>query len=448
MRRLFLYTPSPLVEADADLVPIPDPEGGVFWHGAPGHAIRNIAHSGHVYPGNPEGKARGYMAPVKGRAYLTRDLGYALIYALGGDMVGQQIEPEVEKSLTKDDAEGGVVQVRPDPKKLVPDEDWLGEVVSNGLLAELEPKGMGKYSKKEHIELFQSLQKINYGLALRPIIEKMRNLYNRGSIGLFEYANWARFGKQIARVLLRSGTPKDVMDAAPNLSHDGPLPVVRAWVFDKVRDNPKLKKDGSNFLQVAKEIPVGGGTREAIHEFAASGTVNWEKDRATDFTGPFGAPTGAGDDSEPGYWQGATRKRVFHGLPDAPPDWPYSEYPYGQLHKALPPKEPPGRPPTPSDWKDGVSVYRDRGREPGRMWSPHGGIGPNDGKPPQEQPHPFWRRPYDQSVDGPHKPTMKREPFRGIHFDVGVPEGLRPLLDDLEEFMRGEEERLWRQRGS
>jgi len=244
-----------LAEADAELVPLPEPGDGVFWHGGPGYAIRNIARSGYVHPSNPEGKARGYMAPVKGRAYLTRDLGYAIIYALGAAVVGDEIDPGMAKHVTKDDTEGGVVQVRPDPKKLVPDEDWLGEVASDGLLAELAPKGLGSRSKKENVELFQSIR-----YAIKPILDKMRDLYaRRGDIALLEYANWARFGKQIARILLRHGTPQAVLDAAPNLSHDGPLPVVQAWVFDKVRDNPKLKKDGSNFFRVAKEVPVGGG---------------------------------------------------------------------------------------------------------------------------------------------------------------------------------------------
>lgn len=193
-----------------------------------------------------------------------------------------------------------------------------------------------------------------------------------------------------------------------------------------------------------------------LNELSTSGALGWERGRAADAAaGGFGVLPAR--NRKPEY----VGKRGVQGLPDAPGDWPYSTYPYGQLQKnpganpsPLPvsggnvkrrPDELPGRAPLPADWKDGVAVYRDRGRVPGRMWTPTvGGVGPGDSDKPKEfiprevpPPRAFWRRPYDVAVDGPHRPNMKMEPRRAMFMSKEAP-AARELLAGLEEFVRGE----------
>lgn len=161
-----------------------------------------------------------------------------------------------------------------------------------------------------------------------------------------------------------------------------------------------------------------------LTELAASGAVNWEKDRAADFIGPFGSPPLVRrDDPDPEYWQGATRKRVHYGTsPDMPSDWPYNPgEPYGQLRKT-PYEKPkmPAREPSPQEpWGDPIATYHN-GREPGRLWGLSHGVSPTG---PSKKPdaRPFWRRPRDTAIDGPRPdPQIKREPARAVFMSLDV----------------------------
>src|SRR5574343_66692 len=71
-----------------EVAPYDEMRGTKYYHGTPTTAAaKSIIASGQINPGH-EKQGRGLLAPVAGRAYLTSDLEYAAIYALGGVFMG------------------------------------------------------------------------------------------------------------------------------------------------------------------------------------------------------------------------------------------------------------------------------------------------------------------------------------------------------------------------
>ena len=223
-----------------------------YYHGGSGASVRQMAKDGYVMAPLETGKA--HQSPLAGRAYLTKDLGYALIYALGADMVGYQ---GADANYGSGDAEGGIVLVAPNEDALIPDEDWLGEQLTSGYMGDSNPT----YEKLQHQQ------------ALAPVFNNLKK-HNPRDSRLYEMAYQSMLGKMAIRILMKYDPTylKELAKESHSMSHEGNLKVLQAWVFDKVRDNPKLKKDGSNFFQIAQEIPV---TKTASLKQAALATKYW-----------------------------------------------------------------------------------------------------------------------------------------------------------------------------
>lgn len=221
-------------------------DGATYYHGADGETIRKIAQDGYVFPNDDPG--RGYLSPMKGRAYFTKDLGYALMYALGADMVGMDVSGIGSARFV---GEGGLVVVEPSGEDILPDEDWIGEIVCEGYL--------GGLSDPQEEEIFKRLW--------QSLPDKIKNsLKKLQRDKLWEVATHARVGKSVNRWLLLYGgfLLQSILSLSPHYSVSGRMDVVSAWIFDKVNDNPKLAKDGSNFFEIAQQIPVSASTDNIV----------------------------------------------------------------------------------------------------------------------------------------------------------------------------------------
>ena len=77
-------------------------------------------------------KSRAQLAPVPDRVYLTEDLRYAAVYALGGDMFGVGDEAAADRFLKGKDPYGYVFEIEGADLTgdVVPDEDSIGEWLS------------------------------------------------------------------------------------------------------------------------------------------------------------------------------------------------------------------------------------------------------------------------------------------------------------------------------
>lgn len=207
-----------------------------YYHGGSGASIRQMAKDGYVAA--PLETGNRYQSPLAGRSYLTKDLGYALIYALGGDMVGYQgNDPHY-----LDGPEGGIVLVSPNEETLIPDEDWLGEKFTSGFQGASNSIYETLKNQQALSQVFQNMQKQNKNK-------------------LWEMSYQSMIGKMAIRILMKYNPSylKELAKESHSLSHEGNLKVLKAWVFDKAKDNPKFKKDGSNFFDIAQEIPVTSG---------------------------------------------------------------------------------------------------------------------------------------------------------------------------------------------
>lgn len=220
----------------------------IFYHGTDGKNLKNILKDGFIKVPTEElliekygtTKDEGTAVPVKGRVYVTKDLGYALMYAIGANMVGEK------SSGSRLHKKGGIVIVKP-TTPLYPDEDWVGDKF-------LSPYYDNKFDDKIYKLIKNALEECNPHL-----LEEIEDLQYNDDDGRYAYLsadNHTTFGKKIIHCLedLDPETMAEVASHAPNLSHAGDLKVEEAWAFDVKTINPKLKKDGSNFFDLATRI--------------------------------------------------------------------------------------------------------------------------------------------------------------------------------------------------
>lgn len=209
--------------------------GSAYYHGTDGATVRKIAQEGYVIPRAETGKS--FLSPMGGRSYFTNDLGYALIYAVGGAVVGHE---ETGMDFA-DDEEGGVLEVTPDESKSIPDEDQVGEWLIDGYRGELADDKLELYNKLSYL--------------MSPIKDRIdrKSRFHHNDV-----AFWASIGKTFLKILLKSYPDglSEFNKIFTQFSHEGQMKITKAWVFNKKKINPKLKEDGSNFFELATEIPV------------------------------------------------------------------------------------------------------------------------------------------------------------------------------------------------
>jgi hypothetical protein len=199
-----------------------------FYHGTRSEsAALKILSSGTIIPGS-QSTGRGMMSPVGGRVYVTQSLETAIIYALGGDVAGH----EMPDSFIGTHGRYGYIfeVVSDDNDNLQPDEDSIGELI---------------YKKKAPQWLVS--------MFVYNVAESRRRKLMNG-----EWAYFASVGKQLLR-LMSDEYKKSLLTLVPNAAHKGDMKISKAWRIDKTQTK-KIARDGSNFHEVAEEIPVQKNT--------------------------------------------------------------------------------------------------------------------------------------------------------------------------------------------
>lgn len=193
-----------------------------FYHGTNQESAKKIMKQG-IHSFDVVGVDRGNnnLTPVKGRVYVTPKIGYATIYAIGGDYGGTD---------SNKDGFGYVFQI--DGKKLVdvqPDEDSVSEITYKNL----------KDSKFNHLHyLIKS--------SLTP------KQYHKWMDG--DYNMWAHAGKKIMKHI----GPTDMhilLDHGAHIAHGGSLQPDGYWKFN-LKKISKLNRDYSNFFELAKYYTI------------------------------------------------------------------------------------------------------------------------------------------------------------------------------------------------
>lgn len=181
---------------------------------------------------------KAQMAPVQGRVYLTPNLSYAMIYALGGDMAGSEFSPQMLEF--RGGAYGYVFALRGDElRDIQPDEDSIGEWVYNK-----DGPSWLKYLAQRYLTPRQ-YQKVLEG----------------------EYAYWAQAGKKLVKVLTPA-QQTELIQLGAHIANAGPVAPYEAWRIDR-RRSKELKRDGSNFFDIAEKWRGGTAKTAGFCHFSA-----------------------------------------------------------------------------------------------------------------------------------------------------------------------------------
>jgi len=196
-------------------------------------------------------QGRAKLAPMKGRVYMTPQLRYAIIYAIGGDMLGHKQPPS---RIKPGERYGYVFEISPDDltDDIIPDED----VVGDALAAAYEIDKFGRHNEFSELdkELLQHPSLVRSLASLFHVYTRDVPSVRRGALdGMI--ADQARLGKRVLKYMGRNDPiMRQLLQLnAVHQSHGGPVMPIRAWRIDR-RLTHKLAKDGSNFFDVAKLV--------------------------------------------------------------------------------------------------------------------------------------------------------------------------------------------------
>lgn len=190
-----------------------------YYHGtSKADAAQAILREGAIKP--PDVVTKSFLAPVKGRVYVTPTLAYAAIYAMGGSMAGTVLP---EKYMQGSPSGYLFVISGADLVDIQPDEDSVGEMFFQ--------KDAPSWLKR-------------YGEYLSD------NIRRKGEWG--EYAYWAKAGK----IILKHMSDREklaLIDLGAHVAVEGSVPFQQCWEFPKNRTQD-LQKDASNFFDLSKRI--------------------------------------------------------------------------------------------------------------------------------------------------------------------------------------------------
>lgn len=198
--------------------------GRTYYHGTSSSKAAHGIFSKGIEPPNLDLRPQNKLTPVKGKVYLTTDLKYAVIYALGGDIAGSKA---LQRWIDEDRYGYVFIVDGKELKDIQPDEDSVGEM----LYDELKGKAgwLAGFAKK----------------VLTPLqLEKVMK-YD-------DYADLATAGRKLVKEM--SDKQKlDLIDAGAHVANEGKVNFKQCWRIDKSKSE-ELKEDGSNFFQLAEKV--------------------------------------------------------------------------------------------------------------------------------------------------------------------------------------------------
>lgn len=194
------------------------------------------------------------MAPVEGRTYATSDPEYALIYALGANMAGNEMSEETRKWITEKGRYGHIFEIDNDSlNRIQPDEDAVGEAVSNETYPWLNELA------EEH--LHRDYDEFGWSQLDRIM---------RG-----EYADWAHGGKRLVGLMTQEQKYQMIRDGA-SIANLGEMTFKNVWRIDKMDmpnypdrpwkdDTPEKKQEREDTIWDLAELVERGGPGSGHH---------------------------------------------------------------------------------------------------------------------------------------------------------------------------------------
>lgn len=207
--------------------PTKDHRSKIYYHGtASEDAGLSILKTG-IQPGDIVMQRKSVkgpsLEPVKGKVYVTPELKYAQIYALGGDVAGSLMRQRGYGYLfVIDGSELSDIQ---------PDEDSIGEMIYYAFKGDRKEPLLQRYVNIASREL---------------TVSQWRRFADA------DYVMWAHLGKK----LLKKMSDEDKLsfiDLGAHVANTGAIQFKEAWRIDKAKSKD-LKRDGSNFFDLAEKV--------------------------------------------------------------------------------------------------------------------------------------------------------------------------------------------------
>lgn len=205
----------------------------VYYHGTSSEKAGESILKNGIEPGNivmPEkhkltktNQKKPNLTPVAGKVYITPDLRYAQIYAIGGDYAGHDMGEKGTGYLFVIDGS--------ELLDIDPDEDSIGEMIAHAYRGD-------KYKTELQWLVRLAMSKLTTG--------QWRKLVDG------EYTMWAHTGKKL--LPLMSDTQKlQLIELGAHVAHTGKLIPKAAYKIDlnRIKD---LKRDASNFFEIAEKV--------------------------------------------------------------------------------------------------------------------------------------------------------------------------------------------------
>ena len=266
-----LFSSNPLLSKTA--IPLhEEAKNRLFYHGTPDEASAQAIISGGIQPREitmpDKAKSKAQLAPARGRVYLTSELGYAAIYALGGSLFGH----DNTFFLQGKDPYGYIFAIEGSNIQgdIVPDEDSIGQFLSDRAeytfakekITEIQHLPDTQRLAWEKVYNNQIAQYESSPLAKAPQVviwdldwvytykatESQQRGLREGYIGA-----QAAVGKK-AQPHLRPETIKWMLDNGAHTAHLGAIHPTRAWKFLKT-DAAKVKQE-EEVMSICTEIPM------------------------------------------------------------------------------------------------------------------------------------------------------------------------------------------------
>jgi hypothetical protein len=204
----------------------------VYYHGTSSEEagisiLKNGIEPGNVVMPNRSPSKKPNLVPVSGKVYITPDIGYAQIYALGGDVAGSK-----SMALRWKERIGYLFIISgKDLVDIQPDEDSIGEMIF-------------KLATEKQFE--NKLQWL-YVLARRKLTDKQWAQLIGG-----EYVMFAHAGKKLLP-LMTDEQKLQLISLGAHVAHTGKLIPSAAYKIDGHKIG-ELRRDGSNFFDVAEKV--------------------------------------------------------------------------------------------------------------------------------------------------------------------------------------------------
>lgn len=211
-----------------------------YYHGTSNEeAAKSILEKG-IHPDFTATK-NGILTPVGGRIYITSDLSYALIYALGGDLAGTDLK---NRDFIKKEPFGYLFEISGQKilDDIQPDEDDVGEFLSL-LLTQAKPTEDKFMLAINNPTLKYEVMAIAQKHLAQSTLQRVKN---------GEYTYFAKSGKVILKRLSNFAKLK-MVEYGFHIAYEGQLIPDKCYKIDKSKAE-FLKRDGSNLTDYAVRI--------------------------------------------------------------------------------------------------------------------------------------------------------------------------------------------------